>query len=400
MKGPNLSEWALEHQSFVLFLLVALALAGAYSYTKLGQTEDPDFTFKVMLVRTLWPGATAREVEQQVTERLEKKIRDAPWFDYTRSYSKAGESMIFVTLKDYTPPKEVPNAWYQVRKKVADIRHTLPAGVQGPFLNDEFGDTFGTIYAFTSDGYSFAELRDYVDRVRNELLRVPDVAKIDMIGDQEEKIYIETSHRKLATLGIDPLAIFNVLRQQNNLVPAGNYETKDDRIFVRVSGAFGSLDSVREIGIQANGRLFRLGDIAEVYRGYVDPPLLKLRHDGREAIGLAIAMRKGGDIISLGQALKKEMARLEHNLPVGIEVHQVADQPTVVGRSVKEFMRTLAEAVLIVLAVSFISLGLRTGVVVALSVPLVLAVTFLGMLMFGIDLQRISLGALIIALGL
>jgi multidrug efflux pump len=400
MKGPNLSEWALEHQSFVLFLIIALALAGAYSYVRLGQAEDPDFTFKVMVLRTLWPGATAREVEQQVTERLEKKLQETPWFDFTRSYSKPGESLIFVLLKDYTPPKEVPNAWYQVHKKISYIRHTLPAGVQGPFLNDEFGDTFGTIYAFTSDGYSFAELRDYVDRVRNELLRVPDVAKIDMIGDQEEKIYIETSHRKLATLGIDPLAIFTVLRQQNNLVPAGNYETKDDRIFVRVSGAFGSLDSVREIGIQANGRLFRLGDIAEVYRGYVDPPQLKLRHDGREAIGLAIAMRKGGDIIALGQALKQEMARLEHDLPVGVEVHQVADQPTVVGRSVKEFMRTLAEAVIIVLAVSFISLGLRTGVVVALSVPLVLAVTFLGMLVFGIDLQRISLGALIIALGL
>jgi multidrug efflux pump len=400
MKGPNLSEWALEHQSFILFLIIALALAGAYAYVRLGQAEDPDFTFKVMVVRTLWPGATAREVEQQVTERLEKKLQETPWFDYTRSYSKPGESLIFVLLKDYTPPKEVPNAWYQVHKKIAYIRHTLPAGVQGPFLNDEFGDTFGTIYAFTSDGYSFAELRDYVDRVRNELLRVPDVAKVDMIGDQDEKIYIETSHRKLATLGIDPLAIFNILQQQNNLVPAGNFETGDDRIFVRVSGAFGSLESIREIGIQANGRLFRLGDIAEVYRGYVDPPLLKLRHEGREAIGLAIAMRKGGDIIGLGQSLKREMARLERDLPVGMEVHQVADQPTVVGRSVKEFMRTLAEAVIIVLAVSFISLGLRTGVVVALSVPLVLAMTFLGMLVFGIDLQRISLGALIIALGL
>ena len=400
MKGPNLSEWALEHQSFILFLIIALALAGAYSYVRLGQAEDPDFTFKVMVVRTLWPGGTAREVEQQVTERLEKKLQETPWFDYTRSYSKAGESLIFVLLKDYTPPKEVPNAWYQARKKIGDIERTLPAGVRGPFFNDEFGDTFGTIYAFTSDGYSFAELRDYVDRVRNELLRVPDVAKIDMIGDQDEKIYIETSHRKLATLGIDPLAIFNVLQQQNNLVPAGNFETKEDRIFVRVTGAFESLESIREIGIQANGRLFRLGDIASVYRGYVDPPLLKMRHEGREAIGLAIAMRKGGDIIELGRSIKREMARLERELPVGIEAHSVADQPTVVGRSVKEFMRTLAEAVIIVLAVSFISLGLRTGVVVALCVPLVLAVTFLGMLVSGIDLQRISLGALIIALGL
>jgi multidrug efflux pump len=400
MKGPNLSEWALRHQSFILFLIVALGLAGAHAYLRLGQAEDPDFTFKVMVVRTLWPGATAREVEQQVTERLEKKLQEVPWFDYTNSYSKPGESMIFVLLKDFTPPKEVPNAWYQARKKIADIRHSLPDGVRGPFFNDEFGDTFGTIYAFTADGYSYSELRDYVEGVRDELLRVPDVAKIDMIGDQDEKIYVELSHRKLATLGIDPLQIFSVLSAQNNLVPAGNFETSADRIFVRVGGAFESPESVREIGIQANNRLFRLGDIAHIYRGYVDPPQLKVRYRGQEAITLAIAMRKGGDIIALGRDLKREMARLQRELPLGIEVHPVADQPTVVSRSVNEFMATLTEAVIIVLAVSFLSLGFRTGVVVALSVPLVLAVTFLGMQLAGIDLQRISLGALIISLGL
>jgi multidrug efflux pump len=400
MIGPNVSEWGLRHQSFVLFLIVALGIAGAYSYVRLGQAEDPEFTFKVMVVRTLWPGATAREVEQQVTERLERKIQETPWFDYTRSYSKPGESLIFVILKDYTPPRAVPDAWYQVRKKVGDVRHTLPEGVRGPFFNDEFGDTFGTVYAFTSDGYTFAELRDYVDRVRNELLRVPDVAKIDLIGDQEEKVYVEISHRKLATLGIDPAQIFQVLAAQNSLVPAGSYETGEDRIYVRVSGAFDSPQSVNDIGIQANGRLFRLGDIANISRGYVDPPLLKMRYRGEEAIGLAIAMRKGGDIIALGGSLKREMARLQRDLPVGIEVHQVADQPTVVSRSISEFMKTLAEALVIVLAVSFLSLGWRTGIVVALSVPLVLAVTFLGMDLAGIDLQRISLGALIIALGL
>ncbi len=400
MHGPNLSEWALRHQSFVLFLIVALALAGAFSYQKLGQGEDPEFTFKLMVVRTLWPGATAREVEQQVTERLEKKIQETPWFDYTTSYSRPGESMIFVTLKDFTPPKEVPNAWYQVRKKVSDIRHTLPDGVRGPFFNDEFGDTFGTIYAFTSDGYSFSEMRDYVDRVRDELLRVPDVSKIDLLGDQEEKIYVEISHRKLATLGVDPVQMFQVLAEQNSMVPAGSYETGDDRIFVRVGGAFDSPESVADIGIQANGRLFRLGDIASIRRGYVDPPILKMRFRGQEAIGLAISMRKGGDIIQLGQRLEAETARLQGELPVGIEMHQVADQPTVVSESIGEFMRTLGEAVIIVLAVSFLSLGWRTGVVVALSVPLVLAMTFLGMRLAGIDLQRISLGALIIALGL
>ena len=396
----NLSEWALEHQALILYFIVALFAAGTYSYLRLGQGEDPEFTFKVMVVRTLWPGATAKEVELQVTERLEKKLQETPWFDYARSYSKPGESLIFVVLKDYTPPKAVPDAWYQARKKVSDIKFTLPSGVQGPYFNDEFGDTFGIIYAFTSDGYSYSELHDYVEDVRRALLRVPDVSKVDVLGDQDEKIYIEMSHKKLATLGVDPLQIFAVLQRQNNMVPAGNFETKADRIYIRIRGDFKSVESIREIGIQAGGRLFRLGDIANVYRAYVDPPLLKFRYEGQDALGLAVSMRKGGDIIALGRALEAEMAHIKSNLPVGIEVHQVADQPKVVSRSINEFMRTLGEAVIIVLAVSFLSLGLRTGVVVALCIPLVLASTFLLMRVFGTDLQRISLGALIIALGL
>ena len=396
----NLSAWALEHQALILYFIVALFAAGAYSYVRLGQAEDPEFTFKIMVMRTLWPGATAKEVELQVTERLEKKLQETPWFDYVRSYSKPGESLIFVTLKDYTLPRAVPDAWYQVRKKIQDIRHTLPSGVQGPFFNDEFGDTFGIIYAFTSDGFSFAELHDYVENVRRELLRVPDVGKAEILGDQDEKIYIEMSHKKLATLGIDPLQIFAILQNLNNMVPAGNFETRADRIFLRLSSDFKSVESIREIGIQANGRLFRLGDIANVYRGFVDPPVLKFRYQGEEALGLAISMSKGGDIIALGKALEARMAAIKANLPVGVEVFQVADQPKVVSRSIREFMRTLGEAVIIVLAVSFLSLGLRTGVVVALCIPLVLACTFLLMYVFGIDLQRISLGALIIALGL
>jgi multidrug efflux pump len=396
----NISEWALRHQALVLYFILALGVAGVISYLRLGQAEDPEFTFKVMVVRTLWPGATAKEVEQQVTERLEKKLQEVPWFDYTRSYSKPGESLIFITLKDYTPPREVPEAFYQVRKKVGDIRHTLPSGVRGPFFNDEFGDTFGTIYAFTGDGFGYAEMRDRVEEFRRELLRVPDVGKVDLLGEQQERIWVEISHRKLATLGIDPLSIFAVLRSQNELVPAGSYETRDDKVFVRLSGAVTSVENIREIGIQANGRLIRLGDIAKVTRGYVDPPELMFRFKGQPALGIAVSMRKGGDIISLGRALEKRMAELTAQLPVGIEVHKVADQPTVVSRSIDEFMMTLAEAVVIVLAVSFISLGFRTGVVVALSIPLVLAVTFLFMRLFDIDLQRISLGALIIGLGL
>jgi multidrug efflux pump len=399
-RGFNLSEWAIAHQSFILYLIIGLGLAGIFSYLKLGQAEDPDFTFKVLVVRTMWPGATAREVEQLVTEPIEKKIQETPWFDYSQSYSKPGESLIFVVLKDFTPPKDVPNAWYQVRKKLSDIRHALPAGVLGPFVNDEFGDTFGTIYAFTSDGYTFAELHDYVERARKELLRVPDVAKIELLGDQDEKVYVELSHRKSATLGLDPLQIVSILQSQNNMVPAGNFETSADKIHVRVSGDFKSLESIREIGISVGGRLFRLGDIAKVYRGYVDPPELKFRYGEQDALGIAVSMRKGGDIIELGHALEATVARIKSGLPAGIELHQVADQPKVVSRSVGEFMKTLVEAVVIVLAVSFLSLGLRTGIVVALCVPLVLAVTFLCMWIAGIDLQRISLGALIIGLGL
>ena len=400
MKGPNLSEWALEHQSLVLFFMLALAAAGLFSYFKLGQAEDPEFTFKVMVVRVIWPGASPPEMEEQVTERIEKKLQETPYLDNIRSYTKTGEATIFVTLKDSTPPREVAGVWYQVRKKIGDIRQTLPAGVFGPFFNDEFGDVFGNLYAFTGDGYSYAELKDYAEEVRREILRVPSVAKAELIGDQEEKIYVEISHRKLANLGIDPLSIFNVLREQNAMTPAGSIDTSSDRMNLRISGSFDSVDSIREIGIQANGRLFRLGDIARVYRGYVDPPSQKVRYMGQEAVTLAVSMTKGGDIILLGKDLDAAFDRIKRELPVGVEVHQYSNQPQVVSRSVDEFMKTLLEAVVIVLAVSFFSLGFRTGLVVALSIPLVLGVTFLMMRLYGIDLQRISLGALIIALGL
>ncbi|MEO8159764.1 MAG: efflux RND transporter permease subunit, partial [Betaproteobacteria bacterium] len=400
MKNFNLSEWALEHQSLVLFFMLALFAAGLFSYFRLGQAEDPEFTFKVMVIRAIWPGASPVEMEQQVTERLEKKLQETPYLDNVRSYTKTGETTIFLALKDSTPPKDVAGVWYQVRKKIGDIRHTLPAGTLGPFFNDEFGDVFGNIYAFTGDGFSYAELNDQVEEVRREILRVPAVAKAEIIGDQDQKIYVEMSHRKLATLGIDPLSIFNVLREQNAMTPAGSIDTQSDRIHLRISGSFDSVSSIREIGIQANGRLFRLGDIAHVYRGYVDPPSQKVRYMGQEAIALAVSMAKGGDILQLGDDLNKVFTRIKRDLPVGIEVHQFSNQPEVVKRSVDEFMQTLLEAVVIVLAVSFFSLGFRTGLVVALSIPLVLAVTFLMMKLYGIDLQRISLGALIISLGL
>ena len=400
MKSFNLSEWALAHQQLVLYFIVALMVSGVIAYGNLGQAEDPDFTIKVIVINTVWPGASAEKVELQVTEKLEKKLQETPWLDHVRSYSRPGQSMIFVFLKDYAPPKAVPDVWYQVRKKISDIRHTLPRGAQGPFINDEFGDTFGTIYAFTADGFSYAQMKEYAEAARLELLRIPNIAKVELLGEQAEKVYVEISHKKLATLGIEPLLIFNILDAQNAMTPAGSVETASDRIYLRVSGDFDSVESIRNIGIRANNRQFRLGDIARVYRGYADPPSLKMRYQGKDAIGVAISMAKGGDIIDLGKQLAPAIARLRANLPVGLELHAVADQPTVVKRSVREFMRTLCEAVAIVLLVSFISLGFRTGVVVALCIPLTLAVTFLFMKIFGIDLQRISLGALIIALGL
>ena len=400
MTHINLSEWALRHRSMVAYLIVVLTLGGLFSYFKLGRAEDPDFTFKAMVVRTLWPGATAHEVEQLLTERIEKKLQDVPWVDVVRSNSKAGESLVFVLLKDYTPKKEVPEAWYQVRKKIGDMRHTLPAGAQGPFINDEFGDTFTNIFALTGDGFDIAELRREADRIARELRHAPEVKKVELIGVQDEKIFVEISHTKLASLGVDPALVFDALQKQNAMAPAGFFETASDRVRLRVSGSFDTVESVRAIGVQAGGKLFRLGDIATVRRGLIDPPAPRMRVAGEAAIGIAVAMNKGGDVIALGEHLRRDIQRLQQALPTGIDIHVVADQPEIVRQSISLFMTSLSEAVVIVLAVSFLSLGLRTGAVVALSIPLVLAITFLLMYVFGIDLQRISLGALIIALGL
>ncbi|WP_198265923.1 efflux RND transporter permease subunit [sulfur-oxidizing endosymbiont of Gigantopelta aegis] len=399
MRVVNLSEWGLRHRSLTIYLMVVLVFMGVLAYRDLGQAEDPKFTIKLMAVKTFWPGATALEVELQVTERIEKKLQEVPWLDFLSSYSKPGESMVFVTLKDYTPHDEVEKSWYQARKKLDDIRHTFPVGVQGPFPNDEYGDTFGIIYAFSGDGFSYAQLRDYVDDVRLQLLNVKNVAKADLLGVQEEKIFIEISNVKLSKLGLQPTQIFDTLNQQNYLTPAGDVNTDSDRIYIRVS-RLESVEEIRKVGIRSNGRLFRLGDIASVYRTYADPPDFKMHFMGEEVIGLALTMSKGGDILKLGETLKKTIKEIQENLPIGIEIHTVADQPAVVAHSVNEFMDVLRDALIIVLAVSFISLGLRTGLVVALSIPMVLAITFLGMKLWGIDLQRISLGALIIALGL
>ena len=396
----NLSAAALRHRELTLFFLVAIAIAGVAAFFQLGQREDPDFAFRGMVIRTLWPGATAEQVDRQVTDRIEKKLQETPYYKFTRSYSKPGESLIILELLDTAPAREVGWVWIQVRKKLGDIHHTLPPEALGPFINDEFGDVFGSIYAFTADGFTLSELRTYVERARQEVLRLPNVAKADLIGVQEDRIFVELSPKKLAAMGIDPQAISQALAAQNALANPGAVETRDRSVALRVTGQLGSVQAVSDLRLRAGGQTIRLGDIAAVSRGYADPPVFMVRSRGRESIGLAVSMVRDGDVLKLGEDLKRTMGRLKAEFPVGVEFEQVSDQPAVVKLAVGEFMRSLLEAVAIVLVVSFVSLGLRTGLVVALTIPLVLAATFLAMRYFGIDLHRISTGALIISLGL
>ena len=396
----NLSAAALKHRQLTLFFLLAIAVGGIAAYFQLGQREDPDFAFRAMVIRTQWPGATAEQVDRQITDRLEKKLQETPYFKWTRSYSKPGESLIILELLDTAPPKEVPGIWYQVRKKVSDVRQTLPPEAVGPFFNDEFGDVYGSIYAFTGDGFSHSELRDYVERARQQVLRLPNVAKAELIGVQDDRIFVELAPKKLAALGLDPALIAQALQQQNAIAGPGAVETRNHAVPLRVTGQLDSVSEVAGLLLHLNGQTFRLGDVASVTRGYVDPPIAKMRFQGKEAIGLAVSMTTRGDVLKLGEDLKRTMQALRADLPVGVEFAQVSDQPAVVKQSVGEFMRALLEAVAIVLLVSFLSLGARTGLVVALTIPLVLAATFLAMYWFGIDLHRISTGALIIGLGL
>lgn len=400
MKRFNLSEWALTHRALVLYAMIVLALIGAWSYRHLGQSEDPPFTFKVMVVRTVWPGAPAEEVAKQVTERIEKALMTTGNYEYIRSYSRPGESQVMFVARDSMHSDEVPELWYQVRKKVGDIKATLPEGVVGPFFNDEFGDTFGNIYALTGPGFDYAVMKDYAERIQLELQRVPDVGKVELIGLQDEKVWIELSNTKLATLGIPLSQVQQALDQQNAVTAAGFFETTTDRVQLRVSGAFDSVEEIRDFPIQAGGRTLRLGDIADVHRGFADPSAPKMRFMGQDAIGLAVAMKNGGDIIRLGKTLDTEFERLQKTTPTGMELRKVSDQPHAVQDSVGEFVRVLTEAVIIVLLVSFFSLGLRTGLVVAVTIPLVLAMTFAVMHYFNIGLHKISLGALVLALGL
>ena len=416
--GFNLSRWALQHQALVRYLMVVLMLLGVAAYFQLGQDEDPPFTFRVMVVRSFWPGATAAQVAEQVTDKIERTLQEVPYADRIRSYSKPGESLIIFQLKDNSPPREVPQVWYTVRKKVGDMHLSLPQGVQGPFFNDDFGDVYGVIYTLSGDGFSYAELKQFADDARQQLLRVKDVAKVELFGVQDEKIYIEISQKRLAELGLDMNQVLGQLGAQNAIESAGAVQTPLDVVQVRVGGQFNDVEQLRAMPIRgASGNQLRLGDIAEIERGLIDPPQVKVRHDGHEVIALGVSMAKGGDIIALGKALKEASAKIEKSLPLGVALQQVQDQPKAVADSVSEFVKVLIEAVVIVLAVSFLSLGLhkrqgrhpfwrrwtldvRPGLVVGITIPLVLAVTFLAMQYWGIGLHKISLGSLIIALGL
>ncbi|MFM9879665.1 MAG: efflux RND transporter permease subunit [Burkholderiaceae bacterium] len=422
--GFNLSKWALEHPGLTRYLMVVLILLGTASYFQLGQDEDPPFTFRLMVVRAFWPGATAQQMAEQVTDKIERTLQEVPYADKIRSYSKPGETLIIFQIKDFSKPAEVPNVWYQVRKKVGDIRNTLPSGVQGPFFNDEFGDVFGVIYALEAEGFSNAEVKEFADDVRQQLLRVQDVSKVELFGVQDERLYVEISQKRLAQLGLDLNQVLAQLTQQNAVEGAGTLQTPKDVVQVRVAGQFTAVAQLQGMPIRGNtgagstaaSAQLTLGDIADIRRGYIDPPQVKVRHQGQQVVALGVSMAKGGDIIRLGGSLKTALGKIEAKLPAGVKLVQVQDQPKAVANSVGEFVKVLIEAVVIVLAVSFIALGLhrepgkkfmggwrvdiRPGLVVGITIPLVLAVTFLVMYYLGIGLHKISLGSLIIGLGL
>ncbi|MGA9004405.1 MAG: efflux RND transporter permease subunit, partial [Pseudolabrys sp.] len=398
--GFNLSEWALNNRSLTVYLMIVAVLAGLFAFVRLGRNEDPSFVIKTMVVQAAWPGASVDDMLKQVTERLERTLQETPKLDFLRSFTRAGVTTIFVNLKDNTAAREIPDIWYHVRKSIGDMRHTLPVGVVGPGFNDEFGDTFGIIYGFTADGFTHRELRDYVEDVRSKLLHVRDVSKIEILGAQDERIFVEFSMEELASLGIDRSALIAALQAQNVVQPAGSIQTGNETLSLRVSGAFRSEQDVANVNFAVGGRMLRLSDIAQVRRGFADPPQPLFRVNGQPAIGLAIAMREGGDILALGKNIQQAMAEATAQLPLGIEPRLVADQAATVESAISEFMTSLWQAVGIILVASFVSLGLRPGLVIALAIPLTLVVVFSVMQISSIDMQRISLGALIIALAL
>src|ERR1700747_2405365 len=400
MKRFNLSAWAVSHPALVMFLIVMLGVAGFFSYQKLGRAEDPFFTVKVVNVSVLWPGATAAEMQMQVADPIEKKLQELPGFEKVQTYSKPGFTAMQVTFRDSTPPKDVPYLFYLLRKKLVDVQGQLPAGLRGPVVNDEFSDVDSILYMMTGDGADYKQLKKVAEAFRQRLLKVNGVTKVDLYGVQDERIFVEFSHAKLATLGVTPQALFDSLAKQNNVVPAGTVETSSQRVPLRVTGALDGAKAVAETPVESNGRVFRLGDIASVTHGFVDPPSFVVRQEGKSAIGIGVVTEKGANILELGKDVANATAEFMKAVPQGINVDLIADQPKVVEHAVGEFVHSFIEALVIVLFVSFVALGWRTGIVVAMSVPLVLAIVFIVMNAMSLDLHRITLGALIIALGL
>ncbi len=400
MSRLNLSEWALGHRSFVWFLMLAALLAGALSYSRLGREEDPAFTIKIMVVAARWPGATVVEITNQVTDRIERRLQELDTLDYVKSYTTPGQTTIFVYLRDDTPGRDAQNIWNLVRNRVNDIRGELPTGVEGPFFDDQFGDVFGNIFALTADGLSFRQLRDYAEQARLEIVKLPAAGRVELLGVQDEVVYLNFSTQQIAGLGVDQQAVLQSLQQQNSIVPSGIVQAGPERVSLRVSGRFVSEESLRQVNLRVNDRFFRLTDVATITREFIDPPQPLFRFNGQPAIGMAIGMKPNNNVIDFGKDLRKRMREIVSQLPIGVGVHLVSNQPAVVEAAVSDFSMALLEAVIIVLAVSFLSLGVRAGLVVAIAIPLVMASTFIFMEYYGITLQRISLGALIIALGL
>ena len=396
----RITEIALKNRDLVWYFVIVAFIAGIFSYYKLGRMEDPAFTIRMMVVSAAWPGATAEEMEQQVTDKLESKFRDIPGVDYIESYSMPGRTVIYINLKDDVPKETIRPTWRDLRNFGEDVKHDLPSGVYGPYYDDRFDDVYGSIYAVTGDGYTYEEMRQAAERLRRRAASVESVQTVSLIGEQTEKVYVEAENAKLAELGISPQALAAAVQGQNDKAPSGRIETESDNIYLRVTGQFDDVEAIRETPIAAGGRVLRLGDIATVERRFVDPPETQMYFNGEPAIGVAISMQPGGNILKLGENLTKLMEAEQRELPVGLEIHRVSDQPAVVEQSIDEFVGSLREAVIIVLIASFMSLGLRTGMVVALCIPLVLAGTFCFMYMLGIDLHKVSLGALIISLGL
>ncbi len=396
----NLSTWALKNQALVLYFILLTLIAGVVAYTHLGQSEDPPFTFKVMLIRSSWPGASAQEVEQQVTDKIEKKLQEIPAIDYTSSYSRPGESVVFIVIRDNTFSEKIPELWYQIRKKIGDIRHTFPSDLQSLTFNDEFSDVYGSMFAITADGLNPQQLKRQAEWVRARLLKLPDVEKVDLFGEQPQKIIIELSNQKLTSLGISPAQLAQLLQRQNAILGAGTYDAGSERIRLDVSGRLQTLEDLRAFPIRAGNQNLTLGDIATIRHGYANPPAQRIRYNGTPTLLIGVSMQQGGDVIALGKAMQQSVASVQKQLPVGVQLHQVTSQPEIVQHSVHDFVRSLTEALIIVLTVSLLSLGLRTGIVVAVAIPIVLAGTFLVMDWLEIGLHKISLGALILALGL